>query len=60
MNEVKHPNNLHISFFKHSKPWKFLEPFRSSGVCEIFGVMHIKFFVFDDRVILTGANLSED
>jgi CDP-diacylglycerol--glycerol-3-phosphate 3-phosphatidyltransferase len=27
---------------------------------EIFGVHHVKAYVFDDTTILSGANLSED
>ena len=34
--------------------------FSESGIREIFGVHHIKAHVFDDDVLITGANLSED
>jgi CDP-diacylglycerol--glycerol-3-phosphate 3-phosphatidyltransferase len=27
---------------------------------EVFGIHHMKFYVFDNDVIITGANLSED
>ena len=37
-----------------------LEPLSRTGVCEIFGVLHIKIFIFDNTVILTGANLQEN
>ena len=60
MNESKHPENLHLSFFKHSKMLSILEPLTKTGVCEIFGVLHIKIFIFDNTVILTGANLQEN
>ena len=34
--------------------------FSESGFREIFGVHHIKAHVFDNNVLITGANLSED
>ena len=34
--------------------------FSESAIREIFGVHHIKAHVFDDNVLITGANLSED
>ena len=34
--------------------------FSESPLREIFGVHHIKAHVFDDNVLITGANLSED
>lgn len=34
--------------------------FSESPIREIFGVHHIKAHVFDDNVLITGANLSED
>lgn len=30
-----------------------------SGIREIFGVHHMKFYIFDDDIIFSGANLSQ-
>jgi len=53
------PNpNVNIGFYKNPTAPKLLDPLKS--VQEVQGVQHIKFAVFDDHVILTGANLSEN
>jgi CDP-diacylglycerol--glycerol-3-phosphate 3-phosphatidyltransferase len=31
-----------------------------SPLREVFGIHHMKFYIFDNDVIITGANLSED
>ncbi len=53
------PDNLKFSFFQHNKLERKWDIFRQSGLCEIFGVFHTKIYIFDDTVILTGANLSQ-
>ena len=40
-------------------PGTFLSDMLDSALKEVFGVHHMKFFVFDNVVILTGANLEE-
>ena len=49
--------NLNIAFY--ATPYTGVLNGRFGGLSELFGVHHIKAQVFDDTVILTGANLSE-
>ena len=53
--------NVHIGLFspKMSHSW-YTPMFENYGVKEIRGTYHTKFLVFDNTVILTGANLSEE
>ena len=47
--------------FYHNPDTNFFKGKTLNGTLrEIFGVHHIKAHVFDDTVLLTGANLSED
>ena len=47
--------------FYHNPDTGFLKGKGSNGpLREIFGVHHIKAHVFDNNVLITGANLSED
>ena len=39
---------------------KFLYDLNDNPLREIFGVHHMKYYIFDNDVIITGANLSED
>lgn len=51
-----HPNlNIRVGFYNHCRP--FFVP--SKILQEVRGVQHLKMAVFDDNVILTGANTSE-
>eukprot|EP00966_Prymnesium_polylepis_P159036 3675533-Prymnesium_polylepis.2 len=51
----------HVSLFRHpAGPPPSLEPFVPREACEAAGVLHAKVAVFDDDVVLTGANLSDD
>ena len=45
--------------FQHPDVGKFKGSSINKGYREIFGVHHIKAAVFDDDVILTGANLND-
>lgn len=53
--------NIRIGFFHHPDTGFFKGKYASaSPLREIFGVHHIKAHVFDNNVMITGANLSED
>ena len=59
---VKNINHkfLRFGFFNHpNKVNKYFKFFHTSAK-EVFGVHHIKAHVFDNNVLITGANLSED
>ena len=51
--------NFELHLFQHPTPPSIISEI-NSPLKEIFGVHHIKAFVFDDTVLLTGANMSED
>ncbi len=55
-----HNKNVKIGMFANPIGNKYFSLETESPLREIFGVHHIKFYVFDDNVILSGANLSED
>ncbi|KAL4456970.1 hypothetical protein ABPG74_014608 [Tetrahymena malaccensis] len=55
-----HNNNVKLAFYYNPSTNKILSLDSESGLREIFGVHHMKFYVFDDDIVLTGANLSED
>jgi len=52
------PLNNCIYFYKNQSFSQYLNPIEYLN--EIMGVMHMKWLVFDDTVIVTGANLSMD
>lgn len=53
------PNpNIRIGFYK--SPLSPLLANSSNLLSEVFGVQHMKVAVFDDHVVMTGANLSEN
>lgn len=54
------PENLTLSLFQHNSLGRksLLAP--TSGAREVFGTYHAKHYIFDDTVILSGANLSEE
>ena len=59
LKENKHNTNIKIGFY--SPPVNpLIYGDNTSGIREMFGVHHMKFYIFDDNVLITGANLSED
>ena len=52
--------NVRIGFFHMPDTGLLKGKYSESALREIFGVHHIKAHVFDNNVLLTGANLSED
>ncbi len=57
---ASNPQNLNFTFFQHNKVPRFFDFANKAGVNEIFGTFHSKQYIFDNTVILSGANLSED
>lgn len=51
---------MKFSFFKHTKMWEGFQKFTSNQNIEIMGTFHLKIFIFDNSVLLSGANLQED
>ena len=49
-------DNLRVGYLKSRKPRAF--DLLSGSLAEVLGVHHIKLYVFDNDVIVTGANLS--
>lgn len=54
------PNQICANFFLLPQMYGFLEKRLPSRYNEGLGVSHLKAYVFDDTVILSGANLSHD
>ncbi|EGF78317.1 hypothetical protein BATDEDRAFT_90813 [Batrachochytrium dendrobatidis JAM81] len=55
-----YPNQVQISLYKSpaaKRKWMGIVPQRFN---EIFGLQHIKAYVFDDDVLISGANISKD
>lgn len=59
MDSSPHPENLKFSFFNHSKIWDILSFLGSTGFCEVFGTLHTKIVLFDNSILLTGANFEQ-
>jgi len=58
--ENLHNPNVKLAFYCNpSHGSKLFRFYNESGLREVFGVHHMKFYVFDDNVLLSGANLSE-
>ena len=53
-------SKVRVGFFHMPDTGTLKGRFSESPFREIFGVHHIKAHVFDDNVLMTGANLSED
>uniref|UniRef100_A0A183CMQ1 CDP-diacylglycerol--glycerol-3-phosphate 3-phosphatidyltransferase n=1 Tax=Globodera pallida TaxID=36090 RepID=A0A183CMQ1_GLOPA len=51
--------NVEVRLFHTPKLRGILKSVLSERVNEVFGLQHMKFFVFDDTVLITGANLSD-
>ena len=61
LDKAKNPENLNFTFVHANNVNKRYDSFfQNSGLKEIFGTYHCKKFIFDDSVLITGANLSED
>ena len=60
MEEAVYPQNMNLHFFQHNSLARnsFLAPTYMTR--ETQGVFHLKHYIFDQTVILTGANLSEE
>ena len=52
--------NVRVGFFHMPDTGFFQGKYFDSPMREIFGVHHMKAHVFDNNVLITGANLSED
>ena len=51
---------VRLGFYHNPDTGMLKGKFSSSPLREIFGVHHMKAHVFDNNVMITGANLSED
>lgn len=49
-----HNHNIKLGFFKNPNVNKFLGLDDESGLREIFGVHHIKCYLFDNDILLSG------
>ncbi len=47
-------HNLGIGFMRHPKLPKFVDFLEQGGGREIFNVHHMKWYIFDNKVILSG------
>ncbi|CAH8637046.1 unnamed protein product [Heterobilharzia americana] len=52
--------DVSVLLYSHPSPYKWIRYFLPNRWNEIFGVQHIKAYVFDDSVIMSGANLSHE
>ena len=55
----QHSDAFRLSLFHNPKPSR-IPQFLPHKFREILGVMHLKAYVFDDNVLLSGANLNHD
>jgi len=55
-----HNNNVKLAFYRNPKVPPIFSIDKESGISEVFGVQHIKLYIFDNDVIISGANLSEN
>ena len=58
VNNFKRP--IRVGFYHNPDTGLMKGKMSNSPLREIFGVHHIKAHVFDNNVLITGANLSED
>lgn len=49
-----HNNNVRLGFFKNPNVNKLIGLDEESGLREIFGVHHIKCYLFDNDILLSG------
>lgn len=59
-NRASNPHNLNFSFCQHNNLSRIWDDLNAVGFNEVFGTFHSKQYIFDNTVILSGANLSED
>jgi CDP-diacylglycerol--glycerol-3-phosphate 3-phosphatidyltransferase len=59
MGKAQNPQNLTLTLFQHSDVRRG-GLWGTGGAREVFGTFHVKHYMFDDSVILSGANLSEE
>ena len=52
--------NVRVGFYHNPDSGMLKGKFSNSPLREVFGVHHMKAHVFDNSVMITGANLSED
>lgn len=52
--------NVSILLYSHPSPCRWIRYILPNRWNEIFGVQHIKAYIFDDSVIMSGANLSHE
>ena len=60
LRQASFKKKVRVGFFHMPDTGLMKGRFSESPLREIFGVHHIKAHVFDDNVLITGANLSED
>lgn len=56
---IEQSQNVRIGFFKPLAGKLHFKSGTNSGIDEVFGVHHLKSFIFDDHMLVSGANLSE-
>lgn len=58
--KTNHPNrDVQVSLWRNSKPTLMGSAFRYQQLAEALGVHHVKLAIFDNSIILTGANFEE-
>ena len=60
LDRADNPQNFNISFVTHTRIPRRFDFLLNRRLSETVGTFHSKAVIFDDSVILTGANLSED
>ncbi|CAH8552569.1 unnamed protein product [Schistosoma turkestanicum] len=60
LSPLTHLSNVSILLYSHPSPHKWIRSILPSRWNEIFGVQHIKAYIFDDTIIMSGANLSHE
>jgi len=55
----RHNPHLNIAFFKNPNMNRIISVLGQSGFREIFGTHHMKIYIFDNNVLISGANLHE-
>lgn len=53
-------HRIRVSLIKHNRLPSIFQSLGYNDLNELFGTYHIKHYVVDDDVILTGANISRD
>lgn len=60
LNRATNPSNFEFVLYRSVQLPRLLEPFAFTGLPEVFGTFHVKTYLFDDSVLLTGANLAQE